>query len=64
MARTRIRGRGTIDWPERPDLDGVKVFLIGQAPDGRLIVVTRSPLGDTIGTAVRVPRERVRIDPS
>lgn len=61
--RTRIRGRGTIDWPERPDLHGRKCFIVGTAPDGRWLIKTRHEGADTIGELVRVPKERVRIDP-
>jgi hypothetical protein len=62
VKRTRIRARGHVAW-QGHELDGVKVFIIGTAPDGQLIVKTRTPGADTIGTLARVPKERVVIEP-
>lgn len=62
VTRTRIRGKGTIDFPGHP-LHGVRVFIVGTAPDGQLIVKTRTPGAETIGVLARVPPERVVIEP-
>lgn len=61
--RTRIRGRGIVDWPERPDLHGKRVFVLQHAPDGRLLVKTRLPNADSLGELALVPPERVTIEP-
>jgi hypothetical protein len=60
--RTRIRGKGTVQWPGN-ELDGAKVFIIGTAHDGQLIVRTRTPGADTIGKLARIPPDRVAIEP-
>lgn len=60
--RTRIRGKGTVDWPGH-DLHGVRVFVLQRLPNGEMIVKTRTPGADTIGVLRKVPADRVKLEP-
>jgi hypothetical protein len=54
MARTRVRGRGTIDRPGH-ELHGAKVDVLQNAPGGDVIVGVRETRGSyDVGALARV----------
>lgn len=64
MTRTRIRGRGTVDWPDH-ELHGAKVDLISKAPDNKLVLRVQEAQGSyERGARILLPTERFKRDPA
>lgn len=64
MSRDRIRGRATIVWPERPDMDAAPVFLLTKAPNGDWIVKPQQDYREmSPASRYRVPADKLKLEP-